>query len=82
MKIHEGMADDSVFLSGIVEADETFVVTAGSRQHDEDVPLRRGRGTEQQPVLGALARGGKVVAKPSEKATGKTLKAFRDSVVG
>ena len=81
MKIREGMVDDSVFLSGIVEADETFVVTAGSRQHDEDDPPKRGRGTKQQPVIGALARGGKVVAKPSDKVTGKTLKAFLGSVV-
>ena len=81
MQIRKGMTDDSVFLSGIVEADETFVATAGSRKHDDDDPPKRGRGTKQQPVIGALARGGKVVAKPSDKVTGKTLKAFLADVV-
>ena len=33
------MADDSVFLSGIVEADETFIVTAGSRKYDDTIDL-------------------------------------------
>ena len=81
MQIRKGMADDSVFLNGIVEADETFVTTAGSRKHDDDDTPKRGRGTKQQPVIGAVARGGKVVAKPSERVTGKTLKAFLASVV-
>lgn len=81
MQIRKAIADDSVFLSGIVEADETFVTTAGSKKRDDNDPPKRGRGTKQQPVIGALARGGKVVAKPSDKVTGKTLKAFLGSVV-
>lgn len=81
MQIRKAMVDDSVFLNGIVEADETWVTTAGSRKHDDDDPPRRGRGTKQQPVIGALARGDKVVAQPSDKVTGKTLKAFLGSVV-
>lgn len=81
MQIRKGMADDKVFLSGIVEADETFVATDGSRKDDDDNPPKRGRGTKQQPVIGAVARDGMVVAKPSDKVTGKTLKAFLESVV-
>ena len=81
MQIRKGMADDSIFLSGIVEADETFVATTGSKKHDDNDPPRRGRGSKQQKVIGALARDGKVVAQPTEKVTGKTLKAFRGSVV-
>lgn len=83
MQIRKAMVEDEVFLRGIVEADETFVTTAGSKSRDDDDqdPPKRGRGTKKQPVIGALARGGKVVARPSDKVTGKTLKAFLGSVV-
>ena len=72
------MIDDSVFLNGIVEADETYIGGKPRKSHkdDDQDPSKRGRGTKKQPVIGALARGGKVVARPSDKVTGKTLKAF------
>ena len=76
MRIREAMVDRHAFLLGIVEADETWVSTDGSRKHDDDDPPRRGRGTKQLPVIGAVARGGKVVAQPSPKVTAKTLSAF------
>jgi len=76
MRIRKAMIEDPVFLNGIVEADETFVTTTGSRKHDDDDPPKRGRGTKKTPVIGAVARGGKVVAQPSDKVTAKTLKAF------
>ncbi|MDE0071701.1 MAG: IS1595 family transposase [Caldilineaceae bacterium] len=76
MRIRKAMVEDPVFLNGIVEADETFVTTTGSRKHDDDDPPRRGRGTKKQPVIGAVARDGKVVAEPSDRVTGKTLQAF------
>ena len=77
MQIRKAMVDDSVFLNGIVEADETYI-GGKPRKNDKNSedPPKRGRGTKKQPVLGALARGGKVVAQPSDKVTGKTLKAF------
>lgn len=77
MRIREGMVDDSVFLMGIVEADETSIggKPRKSDQNDDDPP-KRGRGTKKQPVIGALARGGKVVAQPAARVTAKTLKAF------
>lgn len=81
MKIRQGMVDDDAFLSGIVEADETWVTTTGSKKHDDNDPPKRGRGSKQQKVIGAVARDGKVIAKPTEKVTGKTLKAFLNSVV-
>lgn len=80
MKIRHGMIDDEVFLNGIVEADETFVggdpKNRGRKKDDDQDPPKRGRGTKKTAVIGALARGGKVVAQPSDKVTGKTLKAF------
>lgn len=83
MQIRKAMVDDKVFLRGIVEADETFVggKPRGNSKDDDQDPPKRGRGTKKQPVIGALARGGKVVAQPSDKVTGKTLKAFLGSVV-
>ena len=77
MQIRKAMVDDAVFLNGIVEADETYIggKPRKSDRNDDDPP-KRGRGTKKQPVIGALARGGKVVAQPSDKVTGKTLKAF------
>ena len=77
MQIRKAMIDDSVFLNGIVEADETYIggKPRKSDRNDDDPP-KPGRGTKKQPVIGALARGGKVIAKPSDKVTGKTLKAF------
>lgn len=77
MQIRKAMVDDSVFLHGIVEADETYIggKPRKSDRNDDDPP-KPGRGTKKQPVLGAVARGGKVVARPSDKVNGKTLKAF------
>lgn len=46
-----------------------------AKKHDDDDPPKRGRGSKQQKVIGALARGGLVVAKPVEKVNSKTLKA-------
>ena len=82
MQIRKAMVDDSVFLNGIVEADETYIGGKPRKNDkDSDDPPKRGRGTKKQPVLGALARGGKVVAQPSDKVTGKTLKAFLSKFV-
>ena len=76
MRIRKGMVDDGTFLSGIVEADEVFLATDGSSKRDDNDPPRRGRGTRKLPVVGAVARGGKVIAKPSPKVTAASLKAF------
>ncbi len=77
MRIREAMVDKDAFLFGIVEADETYVGgKPRKKDKDSDDPPKRGRGTNKLPVIGALARGGKVVAEPSPKVTAKTLKAF------
>ena len=65
-------------LRGIVEADETFVggrPRKGNKRED-DKPNKRGRGTKKTPILGAVARGGEVVAEPTDTVDGKTLEAF------
>ena len=45
-RIRKVMADDSVFLSGIVEADEASVTTAGSMKKEDEDPPRSGRRTK------------------------------------
>ena len=82
MRIREAMVEDSeTFLHGIVEADEAFLSTDGSSKRDDDDPPKRGRGTKKLPVIGAIERGGKVVAQPSPKVTAKTLHKFLKSNV-
>jgi len=67
-RIRTAMAADPEqdrLLHGIVEADETYVggkPRKGNRR-DGDAPNKRGRGTKKAAVIGAIERGGRVVAK-------------------
>jgi hypothetical protein len=67
-RIRTAMAADqeqSDLLHGIVEADETYIggkPRKGNRRGD-DTPNKRGRGTKKVPVIGAVERGGRVVAR-------------------
>ena len=66
-------------LSGIVEADEAYIggKPRKSNRRDVDHPKHaRGRGTDKLPVVGAVERGGKVVAEPSPDVTSRTLGKF------
>ena len=78
MRVRKAMAAGQTFLSGIVEADECYVGgkprKPNKREDDENAP--RGRGTDKLPVVGAVERGGDVVAQPSEKVDGKSLAKF------
>lgn len=73
-------------LHGIVEADETYVggKPRKGNKRDDDTPSKRGRGTKKVAVLGAIERGGRVVARvanPGElsaKGIGKFLARFVD----
>ena len=79
MRIRRAMIQDSNdLLSGIVEADETYVGgrprKPNKRKDDWNHP--RGRGTHKLPIIGAVERGGKVVARPSLQVTSQDLGAF------
>lgn len=69
-RVRVAMANDpaqSKLLHGIVEADETYVggkPRKGNRR-DDDKPNPRGRGTRKAPVIGAVERNGRVVARPA-----------------
>lgn len=65
-------------LQGIVEADETYVggkPRKGNRR-DDDKPSKRGRGTKKQAVIGAIERGGRVVARVADDLSGKGIVRF------
>jgi len=65
-------------LQGVVEADETYVggKPRKTKTKDKDMPNKRGRGTKKTPVIGAVERGGKVVAKVAENLTAKGILGF------
>ncbi len=63
-RIRAGMASrEKHFLKGVVEMDETYVGGKPRRNKDDDDPPKRGRGTKKIPVVGAVERGGKVIAR-------------------
>ena len=62
-------------LQGIIEADETYI---GGKPRK---PNKRGRGTEKDAIIGAVQRGGKVVAQLAQKLTGRTILEFVRSAV-
>ena len=69
MRIRLAMAADGGMLAGIVEADEAYVGGKPRKNNwrDSELPkARRGRGTSKLPVLGAVERGGRAVAEPSQ----------------
>ena len=79
MRVRNAMVDDNAdFLQGIVEADETYVGGKPRKlnKHADSPPAPRGRATNKQAVIGAVERGGRVVAEPSVKVDFATLSDF------
>jgi transposase-like protein len=62
-----GDVDQSALLHGIVEADETYVggkPRKGNKRSSEG-KAKTGRGTSKAAVMGAIERGGRVIAQPA-----------------
>ena len=78
MKIRMEMGKNNVILQGIIEADETYIGGKSRKDYDREdgEPKKRGRGTAKDVVLGAVARGGKVVAELVENVKGSTIAEF------
>ena len=78
MTIRAEMGKENVILEGIVEADETYIGGKKRKDYDrEDTePRKRGRGTAKDVVLGAIQRGGQVIAQLVPDATGETIAEF------
>ena len=70
-------------LQGIVEADETYVGGKPRKRNrrKDDKPNKRGRGTKKTPVIGAVERGGKVVARVATDLSGRGILAFLKEAV-
>ena len=68
----------NVLLQGIIEADETYIGGKGRKDYDrlEAKARKRGRGTAKDAVIGAVQRGGKVVARLVENVKGRTIAEF------
>ncbi len=78
-----------ILLQGIVEADETYIGGKPRKRNKPDnnnnLPPPphnpRGRGTRKTPVIGAVERGGKVIARVASDLSGKgVLQFIEDSV--
>ena len=69
-------------LEGIIEADETYIGGKPRKpnKREEDEPSKRGRGTEKTAIIGAVQRGGKVIAQVAEQLTGRCILKFIRSV--
>lgn len=79
--------EGKALLQGIIEADETYVGGKPRKKNkrdddDNDAPKnKRGRGTQKTPVIGAVERGGNVVAQVASDLTSKGILQFiRDKV--
>ena len=70
-------------LHGIIEADETYIGGKPRKENKKEdrEPAKRGRGTDKTAVIGAVERGGKVVAQVAENLTGRTILEFIRSFV-
>lgn len=82
-RIRAEMAKDNILLQGIIEADETYVggkPRKANKKEDRE-PAKRGRGTSKDAIIGAVERGGKVVARLAQNLTGKTILNFIQEVV-
>lgn len=78
MSIRAEMRKDNVLLQGIIEADETYIGGKHRKDYEKEKgePRKRGRGTAKDAVIGAVARGGKVVAELVPDIAGETIANF------
>jgi len=80
MRLRKAMDDEDSILTGIVEADETYIggdlmnKTKKYRLERDKKGIIPGGMEHKVPVVGMLQRGGKVIGKVLTKAHGKTIK--------
>lgn len=79
MAVRTEMAKGNPILQGIVEADETYIGGKKRRDYDKEEgksPSKKGRSTAKDAVLGAVARGGMVVAELVDNVKAETITKF------
>ena len=74
-RIRAAMTQGDRLLRGLIEADETYVGGKPRRTNrkDDHTPSPPGRGTKKTAVIGAVERGGQVMAKVAKDLTSKGL---------
>ena len=77
-RIRAAMTDNDRVLQGIIEADESYVGGKPRRANKKSnhKPNKPGRGTKKTAVIGAIERGGSVVAEVATDLTGKGIVKF------
>ena len=82
-RIRAAMTQGDRLLSGLVEADETYVGGKPRRTNrkEDHTPHKPGRGTKKTAVIGAVERGGQVMAQVAKDLTGKGIVKFLKSGV-
>lgn len=72
-----------IVLQGIIEADETYIGGKPRKENKKEdrEPAPRGRGTSKTAVIGAVERGGQVVAEVAKGLTGRDIFEFIRRVV-
>ena len=72
-----------IVLQGIIEADETYIGGKPRKENKKEdrEPAPRGRGTPKIAVIGAVERGGQVVAEVAKGLTGRDILEFIRRVV-
>ena len=72
-----------IVLQGIIEADETYIGGKPRKENKKEdrEPAKRGRGTSKTAVIGAVERGGQVVAEVAKGLTGRDIMQFIQRVV-
>jgi transposase-like protein len=83
-RIRAAMTDDPAdLLRGIIEADETYVGGKPRRTNKkaDHTPNKPGRGTKKTAVIGAVERGGQVIAQVADDLTGKAIVKFLTGAV-
>ena len=82
-RIRAAMTQGARLLRGLIEADETYVGGKPRRTNrkDDHTPSPPGRGTKKTAVIGAVERGGQVMAKVATALTSKGLVQVLTAVV-
>ena len=72
-----------IVLQGIIEADETYIGGKPRKENKKEdrEPAKRGRGTSKTAVIGAVERGGQVIAEVAKGLTGRAILEFIQRVV-
>jgi hypothetical protein len=74
-----GRNTPSALLQGIIEADECYIggkPRKRNKRKDDEPPNKRGRGTKKTPVIGAVERGGEVMARVATDLSGRGILKF------